>query len=149
MKLRPLLKNKKGISLESAVLFMMIIFTFCTLITSLALYGHHQVKADGLKAYYYAQKEQVGEDFVAYLQSVGEVDSPADFAAYLAENSIHYENYSCEEVKTQDEDISRYELTVKQGNDESAAAVLYVQAEKAADGQVTVLKWLPTPPETA
>ncbi len=149
MKLRPLLKSKKGISLESAVLFMMIIFTFCTLVTSLVLRGHYQVKIDSLKANHYAQKEQIGEEFVAYLQSAGEEDTPEDFAAYLAENSIYYENYSCEEVKTQDDDIIRYELTVKRGSEESAASVLYIQAEKTEEGQVTVLMWLSAPPETA
>lgn len=149
MKLRPLLKSKKGISLESAVLFMMIIFTFCFLLASLALMGHYQVKIDSLTAFHYAQKEQIGEEFVAYLQSAGEEDTPEDFAAYLAENSISYENYSCEEVKTQDDDIIRFELTVKRGSNESAVSVLYIKAEKTAEGQVAVLMWLPSPPESA
>ena len=149
MKLRPLLKSKKGISLESAVLFMTIIFTFCFLLSTLALCGHYQVKIDGIKSGHYAQKEQIGEEFVAYLHTAGDAQAPADFAAYLTENDIPYENYSCEEVKTQDNDIMRYELTVKHGSGESASAVLYIKAEKTALGQVSVLSWLPAPPETS
>ena len=154
MKLRPLLKSKKGISLESAMLFMMIIFSFCFLLASLAIYGHYQVKIDSLLAEHYADKEQIGEDFVAYLQ-VADIQEaavaagPKTFAAYLEENSIQYENYSCEEVKTQDVNIARYELTVTRGSDENATAVLYIKAEKTAEGQVRVLAWLPAPPETA
>ena len=161
MKLRPLLKSKKGIAIESAVLFMMIIFTFCSLLASLALAGHYQVELDSLKASNYAQTQQIGEEFVAYLQvaepsetteepdAAEEADAPENFAVYLAENNIQYEDYSCEEVKTQDNDIIRYELTVKQGSGESANAVLYIKAEKTAQGQVTVYSWLPAPPETA
>lgn len=149
MKLRPLLKSKKGISLESAVLFMMITFTFCFLLSSLALYGHYQVKIDTLQAQHYAEKEQIGEHFVAYLQTANDADAPEDFAAYLAENSLQYENYACEETKSQDSDIMQFALTVKRGGDESANTVLYIKAEKTAEGQVTVLAWLPSPPETA
>ena len=146
MKLRPLLKSKKGISLESAVLFMTVIFTFCFLLASLALYGHYQVKIDGLMVKHNANKEQIGEEFVAYLHV--QENAPESFAAYLEENSIAYENYSCEEVKTQDENITRYELTVLRGSDENANPVLYIKAEKTEEGQVTVLSWLPAPPET-
>ena len=155
MKLRPLLKSEKGIAMESAVLFMMIIFTFCSLLASLALAGHYQVENDNLKASHYAQTQQIGEEFVAYLQvaetseTTEEADAPENFAAYLEKNSIQYENYSCEEVKTQDNDIIRYELTVKRGSGESAHAVLYIKAEKTALGHVTVLFWLSEPPETA
>lgn len=149
MKLGALLKNKKGVSLESAVLFMLIIFTFCFLISSIALCGHYQVKIDSLKAYHYAQTEQIGEEFVAYLHVAGDADAAETFAAYLTANSLTYENYSCQETKTQDADTTQYELTVKRGSDGSADAVLYIKAERTAEGQVTVLSWLPEPPESA
>ena len=145
MKLRQLLKNKKGVSLESAVLFMMIILTFCFLLSSLAVYGHLQVKISGVEAQHYAQKEQIGEDFVAYLH---DGYAPENFSAYLAEKGINYENYACEETKTQDSDITQYTLTVKRG-DEDGDTVLYIAAQKTAEGQVTVLSWLPAAPETA
>lgn len=144
MKGRPLLKSKKGISLESAVLFMTIIFTFCFLLSTLAIYGHYQLKVDGIRLNQFVEKEQIGQEFVAYLHT----DSSADFSAYLAENSINYENYACAEVKTQDADITQYVLTVKRGG-EDGSTVLYITAQKTAAGEVTVLSWLPTAPETA
>ena len=145
MKSIPLLKSKQGVSLESAVLFMLIIFTFCFLISTLAVCGHYQVKIDGLKARHNIQTEQIGEDFVAYLHEAGNAGAPEDFEAYLTANNLTYENYSCRETKTQDADTTVYELTVKRGSDESADAVLYVKAQRTQEGQVTVLAWLPTP----
>ncbi len=46
MKPRRILKNKKGIALENAILFMVIVFSFCALLTSLTLFGHYQTKLD-------------------------------------------------------------------------------------------------------
>lgn len=141
--MKHLLKSKKGIAMESAVAFLMIIFTFCFLLSSLALYGHYQIKIENVQMQHFVDKEQIGEEYVAYMNTA----SP-DFATYLAENNIEYENYACEEVKTQDADITRYELTVKRGTGDSAITVLYVKAEKSAEGQVTLLSWRTTQPAT-
>ena len=145
MKLIPLFKNKKGIALESAVLFMTIIFSFCFLLSSLALCGHYQVKIEEKQTELYLTREQIGENFVAYLNQTK--PAPKDFAEFLESSKIYYENYTCEEIKTQGVNKTQYELTVRRKSAEDETVLLYVKAEKTAGGQVTLLSWLPGSPE--
>ena len=49
MKLKQILKSKRGMALENAILFMLIIFSLCALLTSLTLIGHYQVKIEKMK----------------------------------------------------------------------------------------------------
>lgn len=141
-----LISTKKGIALESAIIFMTITFTFCFLLTSLVLYGRYQVKVEGIQMDIYVAREQVGEDFMAYL--CANESASETFAAYMTDNNINYENYTCEEKKTQDLDITRYELTVLHKASENDTVVLYIQAEKAAQNQVTLITWQTSVPET-
>lgn len=141
-----LISTNKGIALESAIIFMTITFTFCFLLTSLVLYGRYQVKVEGIQMDIYVAREQIGEDFMAYL--CANESASETFAAYMTDNNINYENYTCEEKKTQDLDITRYELTVLHKDSENDTVVLYIQAEKTAQNQVTLITWQTSVPET-
>ncbi|MBE5869285.1 MAG: hypothetical protein E7293_10105 [Lachnospiraceae bacterium] len=146
MKLIPIFKNKKGIALESAVLFMTIIFSFCFLLSSLALCGHYQVKIEEKQMELYLTREQIGENFLAYLNQ--EKAAPKDFDTFLKNSGIYYKNYTCEEIKTQGTNKTQYQLIVSRVGAEDTAVILYMKAEKTAQGQVTLLSWLPNLPGT-
>ena len=130
MKLKQILKGKRGMALENAILFMLIIFSFCALLTSLTLFGHFQVKIEKMTLLREVEIEQIGED---YLESV------------KAKTSFEqtYTDYAYE--------VSGNTLTVWRKTDEDKKAVLYVEAELTADEEVSVKVWrysLPTHTES-
>lgn len=129
MKLRQMLKSKRGMALENAILFMLIIFSLCALLTSLTLIGHYQVKIEKMTLQQDIEIEQIGED---YLASVKAKTTFTDT----------YENYAYE--------VDGNALTVWRKTDENKKAVLYVEAELTADEELNVNVWrysLPTQTE--
>ncbi len=120
MKLKQILKSKQGIALENAILFMLIIFLLCALLTSLTLIGHYQVKTDKLTLLNDVAIEQIGEDYLASVER-GEAFSQT------------YENYAYR--------VDGNALTVWRNNDKSKSAVLYVEAELTAENRVKVSQW--------
>ncbi len=127
MKLKQILKSKKGIALENAILFMVIIFSLCALLTSLTLLGHYQVKIEKMTLLNKVDVEQIGEDYLAYLQSE---DTEKVFY-------VENEKYAHE--------ISGNALRVWLKNDNKETTILYVEAEYK-DGQIHVYKWCDTLP---
>lgn len=128
MKLNNILKNKRGMALENAILFMLIIFSLCALLTSLTLIGHYQVKIEKMTLLQDVEIEQIGEDYLASIQAKEEFTQT-------------YENYAYEVSE------SGKALTVWRKTDENKTAVLYVEAELTADEKVNVNVWrysLPT-----
>ena len=67
-----ILKSKKGIAIENALLFMMIIFGLCFLVSFVALIGHHQYRLDKTLIVNRATLDQIGENFVKGTISYGE-----------------------------------------------------------------------------
>lgn len=129
MKLKQILKSKRGMALENAILFMLIIFSLCALLTSLTLIGHYQVKIEKLTLLNDVEIEQIGEDYLASIEA-GEAFTQT------------YEDYAYE--------VEGNALTVWRKNDESKLAVLYVEAELTADEELNVKVWrysLPTQTE--
>lgn len=127
MRLKQVLKDRRGIALENAILFMIIIFSLCALLTSLTLIGHYQVKIEKTSLLMRVELDQIGEDYLASLRSNEELTET-------------YENYAYE--------VSGDTLTVWRKNDEEKTVVLFVEAELTADEQVSVRLWrysLPTP----
>jgi hypothetical protein len=118
--MKQILKSKRGIALESAVLFMLIIFSLCALLTSLSLIGHYQLKIEKTVLLNDVEIDQIGEDYLASLKSGEEKFTES------------YENY---EYK-----VDGNALTVWCKNDREGVAVLYVEAEVNGE-QVDVLKW--------
>lgn len=127
MKLKQILNSKKGMALENAILFMVIIFSLCALLSSLTLIGHYQVKIEKMTLLNKVDVEQIGENYLAYLQNE---DTEKVF-------SIENEKYAHE--------ISGNALRVWLKNDNKKTVILYVEAE-FNDGHIYVYKWCDTLP---
>ena len=129
MKLKQMLKSKRGMALENAILFMLIIFTLCALLTSLTLLGHYQVKIEKMTLQQDIEIEQIGEDYLASVKAKTTFEQT-------------YTNYAYE--------VSGNALTVWRKTDENKKTVLYVEAELTADDELNVNVWrysLPTQTE--
>ena len=120
MKLNQILKSKRGMALENAILFMLIIFSLCALLTSLTLIGHYQVKIEKMTLQQDIEIEQIGEDYLA------SVKTKTTFEQI-------YANYAYE--------VEGNALTVWRKIDENKKAVLYVEAELTADEELNVKVW--------
>lgn len=125
MRLTKILKSKRGIALENAILFMMIIFSLCALLTSLTLLGHYQVKIEKSLLLQDVKLDQIGEDYL-YCISQGE------------EFTEVYDDYTYE--------VSGNALSVWHKNDATKTAVLYVEAELVGQ-EVNVISWRYSPRE--
>ena len=122
MRLKQVLKSKSGMALENAILFMLIIFSLCALLTSLTLIGHYQLKIEKTVLLHDVEIDQIGEDFIANLKT----DNPSTPFEGVHENYAYAANENV--------------LTVWHKDDESKSVVLYVKAE-VAEGEVNVVKW--------
>ena len=125
MKLKKILKSKRGLALENAIIFMLLIFSLCALLSSLTLVGHYEVKIENMLLRREVEIDQIGEDYLASVKAGSSFEKV-------------YENYSYE--------VSGNALTVWSKKDESKKAVLYVEAA-LADGQLSVINWRYSLPE--
>ena len=124
--LNKLLKSKRGIALENAILFMLVIFSLCALLTSLTLIGHFQTNINKLTLENEIKLEQIGENFVASPQSFSEV--------------VEYENYTCIPVGSEN-----YAMVVYSKSDtEFKSALLYIEVSKESGA---ILHWRYSLPE--
>lgn len=115
-----ILKNKRGIALENAILFMIVIFSLCFLLASFTLIGHYQAKIENAMLTQRVDIDQIGED---YLASVGEGKT----------FSKSYDNYSYK--------VEGNALIVWRGTDKTNV-VLYVEVN---DGSLAIWSYsLPT-----
>ena len=125
MKLQKILRSKKGIALEEAIVFMLIIFMLCSLLTTLALIGHYQVRLEKIMLLQDVEIDQIGEDYLTSLAAETDFDKV-------------YDNYTYE--------VSGNALNVWKKTDEAKQTVLYVEAERV-EGNVSVKAWRYTLPE--
>lgn len=73
-----ILKSKKGVAIENALLFMMIIFGLCFLVSFVALIGHHQYRLDDTLIMNRVELDQIGEAFVqdaSSFETNGDIDN--------------------------------------------------------------------------
>lgn len=115
--LKKIFKSKRGIAIETAILFMIVIFFFCALITSLTLFGFSEIKLEKELLQRDVEIDQIGEHFLASVQTGVEFELDNEKYAY---------------------DINGNVLTVRYKNSE--AVVLYVEAE-LSNGQLNVIAW--------
>ena len=78
---KKLLKNKKGFVIETAILFMLAIFSMCFLLSTLTISGHNRAKLEKIKFENELNVDRIVEDYLSYISSVdvtknGETDSP-------------------------------------------------------------------------
>ncbi|MBQ8449124.1 MAG: hypothetical protein IJX27_09385 [Clostridia bacterium] len=64
-KIKNILKSKRGIALENAILFLITTFTLCALLTTFTLIGRYQSNIENTVLKRKVAVEQIGEDFVA------------------------------------------------------------------------------------
>ena len=91
------LKSKRGVAIESALMFMMVIFFLCLSVMTVVLAGHKRVDRAEDALLERVALEQIGEDFLA------------------GDLKLDYENYEYE--------VQGNTLTVKQDNN----VVLFVE----------------------
>lgn len=128
-----LLKSKKGAALESAILFLIIVFTFCFLITSTTLLGRYQSKLDKTKNSLEFEREQLTENFLAYVK---DEKSEKTFEDYVTDNEN--DSYAFEsQANILEDGATQYTLTVTRKSDKSE--FLSICAEKSADGTIKLL----------
>lgn len=64
-----ILKSKRGIAIENAILFLLVIFMLCALLASITIIANFQFKIDNMVLKNDVDLDQIGEDFIAYLAS--------------------------------------------------------------------------------
>ena len=109
------LKSKRGVAIESALMFMMVIFFLCLSVTTVVLAGHNRVDRAEDALLERVALEQIGEDFRTHVRTTGEG------ASFTASNA----KYTCE--------VAGKTLTVK----EQESVVLFVEV----DGDGAILQW--------
>lgn len=129
MKLKQIFKSKRGVAIENAIMFMIVIFFLCALITSLTLLGFHEVRLEKALLLRDVEIDQIGEDFLASVNANKDFEETYDKYAYNVDGNV---------------------LRVWRAKDASETVVLYVEAE-LTDGQLNVKSWryseLPTQTE--
>lgn len=117
-----ILKSKKGIAIENALLFMMVIFSLCFLVASFALIGHYQGEIENIKIAQRAELDQIGENFIADASSFTEQPTTLGNYTCKAENRV---------------------LTVWHKNDAEKNVMLYVEVDDT--GNVIVWRYSSSP----
>ena len=83
MKQNKILKSKRGVAIETAVLFIIIILSLCALITTFPLMQHYQTKIDIILLKQDIELEQITDHFLAFIKN-GEELSDDNFKNYVA-----------------------------------------------------------------
>ena len=71
--MKRILKNKRGMAMESAIMFMLLIFTLGMLMTGTSMIMHLRVRLNDKTIQREITIEQIGEDFVADKLTNGQV----------------------------------------------------------------------------
>lgn len=122
-----ILKSRRGIAIENAIAFMLIIFLLCALLSSLMLFGVYQNKLDKVKLTMRAELDQIGEDFISSLGSITTVifDVKNNNSSYDGSVTVADNNRT---------------LTVWKNGDESQTVLLYVEVQIDGSG-FTLQRW--------
>ena len=155
------LRSRRGVAMESAVLFMLIILALCTLVLTLSLMGRHQINNNHNEIIADIEKDQIVEDFLAYVSAVtvtaappgGTTPSPStppaegtsSFYDYItnghnaaiaqrAQQGVEfYSKYSCFDTRDQDPDTGTMTFTLYALNSQTKELILYAEATKEAE----------------
>ena len=69
-KLKKILKDKKGAALEMAIIFMLVIFCFCTLLTTMTLTSRSRIKLEKVFFDMDLRTDQLVEDYMLEIERV-------------------------------------------------------------------------------
>jgi len=61
---KKILKSKRGIAMESAIIFIITIFSFCSLLTMLSVIGRNQLDIENILFTREVEVDQIGEHFL-------------------------------------------------------------------------------------
>ncbi len=156
------LRSRRGVAMESAVLFMLIILALCTLVITLSLMGRHQIKNNHNEILADIEKDQIVEDFLAYVSAVtvtapaqpGETtpspstppaEGTSSFYDYItngrnaaiaqrAQQGVEfYSRYSCFDTRKQDPATGTMTFSLYALNSQTKELILYAEATKEAE----------------
>ena len=126
MKQNKILKSKRGVAIETAVLFIIIILALCALITTFPLMQHYQTKIDIILLKQDIELEQITDHFLAFLGQTDK-DKFEEYVPYIDKNGGALNG-------KYDYDVAGNTLAIKsQGGTNT---LLFVRAEEGADGFV-------------
>lgn len=127
--LKKILKSKSGVALENALLFMLVIFSLCALLTSLTLVGFFQTRINQLTIQHEVELEEIGEDFLYHVK-------------HTPSGKFEHSNtsYVCNAPQKEGDLTGSYFLSVGHASNPSQV-VLYIQLERDAAGEVSVVQW--------
>lgn len=111
-----ILNNKRGVVLENAIIFMLVIFSLCFLLTSLTLISYHQTKIDLIELENKLQIDQIGEDGIKYLDGKTIDDIKSEDFERTIEKPL---NYTCKFEYNEDEHAEyngHYTLSISHKN---------------------------------
>lgn len=120
-----ILKDKKGAAIETAIVFLILVFSFCFILTATSLLGAKRAKLEQDKNTLRLEQEQLTEDFLAYLSDPEGTDSFSDYS------QDKYQGYVIEETSETGGDTS---LTVKRNGE----VVLYLLGGTDAEGNAVL-----------
>jgi hypothetical protein len=63
--IKKIFKSKRGVAMESALVFMIMMFSFCALITMLSAIGHNQLNIENILLARDVEVDQIGEYFLS------------------------------------------------------------------------------------
>ena len=111
-----ILKNKRGIVFENAIIFMLVIFSLCFILTTSTVINHYQAQNEinTLKRKVYL--DQVGEYFLEYLDNNTDNDFNTYISSYV-ESSLYGSNYTYEVIDNTNND-NTFTLKITSRNSE-------------------------------
>lgn len=118
--------TNKGMSIESAVVFMIVIFMFCSIITSLTLYSSYQAKTQNIYLERKIELDQIGENFVAHMKNTPNT-----------EFSIDKEKYSNKDNSENNNENTKV-LDLYYASDTNKTTILYIEYDIE---KKEVIKW--------
>ena len=119
MKLTKILKSKRGVAIETSVLFIIVIFSLCSMIAMLSLIQNTQTQIDKTLAQNENELEQITEHFLAHIKNNGVLTSD-EFKAYVAD----FDSEDNELSEKYDYEVYGYSLVVKH----SEVPVFFIRA---------------------
>lgn len=128
------LSGRKGAAMESALAFLIIAFLFCFLLTSVAFMGRFRASSEKRRTDAVMEREQIAEDFLAYLKTAGDTADTEDFLDYLVTLGDSVDDKYTVTVTNKSPDFT---LTLTRKDD--GGVMLELHAEIDAGGKVTVI----------
>ena len=108
--MKRILKNKRGVAMESAVFFMLVMFMFGFLLTAVAMTAHLRVKVNNTIITREMEIEQIGENFV----SMGESEFIDSLNAKYTADAVYDGNNKTLTLKRNTSTVLK--ITVENGN---------------------------------